>query len=165
MERGEVVGIHTRYPTGIAGVDFGGGVLDVAPRSYLTTAGWLALGEEVAGDAPLHELRRLLRPTVVSEAQDWRWLLCREGRPWSCSWALSTVECESGGDPAALGHEWYDSDGDGIEEEWWFHSLWQIASRSRNPGLLADPEYNTARAESKFRSGGAAHWPNCGLAR
>ncbi len=94
-------------------------------------------------------------------ASDWREIVC-DNRPWDCSWAIDTVLCESGGDWAAAGSEWYDSDFDGIPEQWYFHGLWQHASLSSEPGPLVDPAYNTDLAEQKYRANGKAPWPACG---
>ena len=91
-------------------------------------------------------------------------IVCAPGLPWPCAWALRTIyggapgcpNGESGGDPAALGSEWHQGD------QWYFHGIWQIASRSPDPGLLEDPVFNTQRAAEKYRSDGASHWPRCG---
>ena len=83
-------------------------------------------------------------------------IICAEGTPWTCEWAMATVWCESSGVDTALATELYKG------RRYYFHGLWQIVSESPDPGPLADPVYNTALAAEKFLSGGAGHWPACG---
>ena len=88
--------------------------------------------------------------------ESWRAIICAEGTPWPCAWAMATVGCESSYDPSALATEVVRG------RRYWFHGWFQLVSESPDPGLLADPVYNTERAAEKYRSGGVSHWPNCG---
>ena len=141
--------------------------LDVAPRSFVF-AGWRGLpGEAVAPDS-VRTLRAgglgnggKAEPRWAGEVRGqlaWRDLVCTD-RPWPCEWALSVVACESSNDPLEWATEWYQG------QQWYFHGLWQIASLDPDPGPLADPVYNTERAEEKYLSGGATHWLICGMGR
>lgn len=100
---------------------------------------------------------------VVSvSAARWRALVCTNPFvAWPCDWALATISCESSSDPNAWATELVDTDGDGIRERWYFHGLWQIASRLPDAGPLANPYLNTVEANLKYANGGTAHWPGC----
>ena len=82
-------------------------------------------------------------------------IICAEGTPWPCEWARAVVGCESSFQTDA----WATEVIDGVRH--YFHGWFQHISESPEPGPLADPVYNTARAEEKYRSGGTSHWPNC----
>ena len=90
--------------------------------------------------------------TSTSRVQE---IVCAPGLPWECSWVLRVVACESTNRSDAWATEWHRG------EQFWFHGLWQHVSRSPDPGLLADPVFNTQRAAEKYRAGGASHWPSC----
>ena len=91
-------------------------------------------------------------PSVTSTVEA---VACAPGLPWPCAWALAVVDCESRGIAGALASEWIRG------EQFWFHGWWQIASASPDPGLLADPVFNTQRAAEKYRADGTAPWPGC----
>ncbi len=90
-------------------------------------------------------------------------IICAEGTPWLCDWALATVQCESGGNPTAWATEIVEVfiDGVWVWVRYYFHGLWQIASTSPDPGPLADPVYNTERAVWKYINEGTGAWPGC----
>ena len=91
-------------------------------------------------------------------------IICAEGTPWPCDWALATVQCESGGNPTAWATEIVEVfiDGAWVWVQYYFHGWFQIASTSPDPGPLADPVYNTERAVWKYINEGPAHaWPGC----
>ena len=97
--------------------------------------------------------------------EQWRSLICGAPYTWDCDWALRVIyggapgcpNGESGGNPNAVGSEWYEG------ELWYFVGLWQIATR--DPAMiptLQDPVTNTLEAHWKYLHGGASHWPVCG---
>ena len=84
-------------------------------------------------------------------------IICAEGTPWACEWAMGTVACESSFQTDA----WATEVIDGVRH--YFHGWFQHISESPDPGPLADPVYNTAVAATKYRSEkGTGHWPACG---
>ena len=128
-----------------------------ATATLLAPAG-LRGPEQYDGGAPLPEVPA---PTSTGlQRQDdveLRSLICGAPYTWACAWALATIACESGGDPNAVGSEWYQG------ELWYFVGLWQIATR--DPAMiptLQDPVTNTLEAHWKYTHGGASHWPVCG---
>jgi len=82
-------------------------------------------------------------------------IICAEGTPWPCAWAMATVGCESSYDPFALATEIVRG------KRYWFHGWFQIVSESPDPGPLADPVYNTERAAWKYVNEGTGAWPGC----
>ena len=100
-------------------------------------------------------------PAVPSGGvEQWRELVCSAPFVWDCGWALRVIGCESGGNPNAVGTEWYEG------QLWYFVGLWQIATlnEAMTP-VLKDPVRNTAEADYKYRHGGVGHWPVCGSDR
>lgn len=76
--------------------------------------------------------------------EDWRDLVCSYG--WDCSWAMSVIYCESGGNPNA-----YNPAGPYV-------GLFQILDPSVS---LFDPAENIAAAYSKYLSQGPSAWGAC----
>ena len=64
----------------------------------------------------------------------------------SCSWAVSVVLCESGGDPTV------------VNPAGPYYGLWQINYWFPD---WDDPATNTAAAWGKYTNRGTAPWPNC----
>lgn len=92
--------------------------------------------------APVSEVRAARR---VGSGQQWRELVC--SYDWDCSWALSVIACESGGNPNA-----YNPRGPYV-------GLFQLLDPSRS---LFDPAENTAAAYAKYRRQGPGAWGACG---
>jgi hypothetical protein len=82
---------------------------------------------------------------VASSSQHWRELVCSYN--WDCSWALSVIACESGGNPNA-----YNPAGPYV-------GLFQVLDPSRS---LFDPAANIAAAYAKYQSQGRRAWGACG---
>ncbi len=82
-------------------------------------------------------------------------VVCTDGWPWSCEWALAVIACESSFNASSIATEVIK----GVR--YWFHGWWQIVSTSPEPGPLADPVYYTERAAWKYINEGTDAWPNC----
>lgn len=89
-----------------------------------------------------------------------RAVVCRAEFTWDCAWAVRVVFCESGGDPAAVGDEWYRG------EHYAFIGWWQIAVpydawQRGEYEWLTDPVLNTVEAHLKYLASGTSPWPVC----
>lgn len=86
-------------------------------------------------------------------------VICDPQYLWDCGWALATTWCESNWDPTVQGHEQLDLNGDGVLEDYYFNSWWQVAFGS------FDPYINTQQAYAQWvewqRNERARPWPNC----
>ena len=82
-------------------------------------------------------------------------IICAEGTPWPCEWALALAFCESSFNVEAWATEMVD----GVQH--YFHGWFQLISTSPDPGPLADPVYNTERAAWKYIYEGTGAWPRC----
>ena len=87
-------------------------------------------------------------------------VVCADGVPWSCAWALTTVACESTNDPTRVSP-------DGLFHGWWQLWIGHFAPGGRFYGryVLADaydPVKSTMMAVELYLDGGAAPWPVCG---
>jgi hypothetical protein len=80
-----------------------------------------------------------------SFSQNWRETVCSYN--WDCSWALSVIACESGGNPNA-----YNPAGPYV-------GLFQLLDPSRS---LFDPAANIAAAYAKYQRQGRRAWGACG---
>lgn len=117
----------------------------------------LGLSIRTQTQQPSNDLRsyetELDRQGTTLEAPDWRSLVCGPEFTWECSWALAVIQCESDGDPNAVGVEWID----GIEYR--FYGLWQVWN-----GPL-DPYLNTVEAHIQYaqwqRGERGRPWPGC----
>ncbi|KKK79171.1 hypothetical protein LCGC14_2836200, partial [marine sediment metagenome] len=105
--------------------------------------------------------RALQGGQVLARSTDWlvegaaSAIICAEGTPWPCEWAIAVVRCESSGRADA----WATEIVRGVR--YWFHGWFQIVSTSPDPGPLADPVYNTERAAWKYINEGMGAWPGC----
>ncbi len=81
---------------------------------------------------------------AASSAESWSELVC--SYDWDCSWALSVIACESGGNPNA-----YNPAGPYV-------GLFQILDPSRS---LFDPAANIAAAYEKYQRQGPRAWRAC----
>jgi len=99
-------------------------------------------------------------PTVDVAA--WGTLACAQGFTWSCAWVLETIDCESTGRPAVVGHEVIG----GID--YYFYGLLQIYHPDP-PGVsneyLLQPYLNLAEGHIQYaqwqRGERPNPWPNC----
>ena len=90
-------------------------------------------------------------------------IICAEGAPWPCEWALALAFCESSFNVEAWATEMVEVfiDGAWVWVQYYFHGWFQIVSTSPDPGPLADPVYNTERAAWKYIYEGTGAWPRC----
>ena len=142
--------------------------LDVPP--FTLGWGYMALAEATAVRAPLDVREatsdrtgnpRMLPVWGVAGEAAVRAVVCQTEYTWDCDWAIGVVGCESGGNPAAVGTEFYSG-------RWWaFIGWWQIAVpydawlRGKYRWLF-DPKLNTVEAHIKYVADGRAPWPVCG---
>lgn len=157
---------HVGQDNGASGVIHGLGWRDSAglralggldALDHIAASWWVAVrGEAVQTEGADFVGAIAARPArIYIGSSDWQALVCRPVYPWPCEWALAVIYCESNGVESAWAMEWHRG------EQWYFHGLWQIASRSPDPGLLAGPVYNTERAAEKYRASGTTPWPGC----
>lgn len=90
---------------------------------------------------------------VVAVGSSVESIVCSAEFTWPCSWALATVQCESGGNPNAIGRELYNG-------EWQeFRGWWQVWNGP------FDPYLNTVEAHIQYvqwqRGERMRPWPNC----
>ncbi len=138
-----------------------GGELDAAPSWWTASRAIPGRVEEGLADTNVRVPRKARQQSdgddgaVLAPSASIRAIVCAEGTPWPCDWAVAVVDCESSGRMDA----WATEVIRGIR--YWFHGWFQIVSTSPDPGPLADPVYNTERAAWKYRNGGVGHWPGC----
>lgn len=89
----------------------------------------------------------------VAVRRDWAPLVCAAPFTWSCEWALAVIDCESSGNPGAVGHEVID------DVDYYFYGLFQVWN-----GPL-DPYANALDAHVQYvewqRGKRGRPWPNC----
>ncbi len=134
-----------------------GGVLDASPSDPIS-AGFMALGAEVAGEA---ETRAAIRTPILWDvesgqgglsAQDWHDLACAPQWTWPCWWVLATISCESSGNPLAV--NWAGP----------YYGLLQVLNGS------TDPLTNLLQGHQQFREWmdgrrQKSPWPSCAPVR
>ena len=127
-------------------------------QAYIAAVAEAELARQGAeGGAPVYASRGGVSLLWADRDNDVVAIVCGASYIWPCDWATATVMCESGGDPYAHGHEWYQG------HYWHFLGLFQIAVPDHiGNDWLYDLALNTVEAHLKYVSGGTGHWPNCG---
>lgn len=118
----------------------------------------VAYAQAVTTPTPTEVYQPLVSGLSASVRQDagqpsggeWRSLVCAAEFTWPCEWALAVIDCESGGNPNAIGGPEYVN---GIE--YYFYGLFQVVSGS------LDPYTNARQAQYKYTYEGTGAWPNC----